>query len=188
MAKHNLGASLLHLGRIERALAVEREAVRELVEQGDRRIEGAARSCLASILKKAGDLAGAEAEARRAVELLAVAPPLLAAAMATLAEVLLAEGRVLEALDEARRAAEVLTRLRVLEEGEALVRVIFAEALAACGDRAAARAVIEVARARLMSRAAKIAGEEARACFLTRVPENARTLALARELTAGTAG
>ncbi|KYF54461.1 hypothetical protein BE08_12935 [Sorangium cellulosum] len=55
-----------------------------------------------------------------------------------------------------------------------------AEALAASGDMRRARAAIALGRDRLLERAGKIANRAWRACFLENVPENARTLALAR--------
>jgi hypothetical protein len=58
---------------------------------------------------------------------------------------------------------------------------VHAEALHATGNTEAARAAIEVARASLLARAAKIKDPSWRASFLDRVPENARTLELARQ-------
>ena len=67
------------------------------------------------------------------------------------------------------------------EEGESQVRLMIAEALHATGD-ADARSSIRAARERLLARAAKITSPEWRTSFLENLPENARTLALAREL------
>ena len=55
-----------------------------------------------------------------------------------------------------------------------------AEALFAHGDRAGAEAAIRAARDRLDERAARIGDAALREGFLRRVPDNARTLELAR--------
>jgi hypothetical protein len=58
-------------------------------------------------------------------------------------------------------------------------RLVHAEALHATGAHDAARHAIARARARLLAIADKIADPGYRASFLSGVPENARTLALA---------
>ncbi|WP_438025888.1 serine/threonine-protein kinase [Sorangium sp. So ce233] len=177
-ARQNLGVALGRLGELAEARAVQAEAVRSFAAMQEPRMEGASRAYLAGILLSAGDVAGAEAEARRAVAMLEVARPLLPYALATLADALLAGGRRDEALAEARRAAEILREIGQLEEGEALVRVVHAEALWATGDREGARAALAEAEARIEERAGKIADPAWRASFVERVPEHARTAAL----------
>ncbi|MGK3998376.1 serine/threonine-protein kinase [Sorangium sp. So ce1024] len=177
-ARQNLGVALARLGELAEARAVEAEAVRSFAAMQEPRMEGASRAYLAGILLSAGDVAAAEAEARRAVAMLEVARPLLPHALATLADALLAAGRREEALAEARRAAEILREIGQLEEGEALVRVVHAEALWATGDREGARAALAEAEARIGERAGKIADPAWRASFVERVPEHARAAAL----------
>ena len=92
----------------------------------------------------------------------------------------LAKGDVSEAAAAAREAMELLEELGGIDEGESLVRLVHAEALSASGDFAGARRMIATARERLLERAAKISDPAWRASFLERVPENARTMALAR--------
>ena len=100
-----------------------------------------------------------------------------------LARVLLSKGEVAVAVELAAKAMVVLESLPAgLEEGESVVRLVRAETLLAAGDLAGARAVVLTARERLMERAAKISVEEWRETFLHGVPDNARTLQLAREL------
>ena len=60
------------------------------------------------------------------------------------------------------------------------VRLVHAEALHATGAHDAARDAIAGARARLLAIAGRIAEPSYRTSFLAAVPENARTLALAR--------
>ncbi|WP_437626953.1 protein kinase domain-containing protein [Sorangium sp. So ce1151] len=183
-AKENLGRALLHLGALEEARALEVDARRHFVAAGQRRLEGGTYIYLTEAYRLAGDLAAAEAEARRACELLADLPPLAPCVLATLANVLLAQGRAAEALGLAQRAAELaaaaVTSLGHLETGESLVYLVHAEALQASGDAPGARAAIALGRGRLLERAAKIANRAWRASFLENVPENARTIELAR--------
>jgi tetratricopeptide (TPR) repeat protein len=178
-ARHLLGLALGALGALDEARAVEEQAVTAFMMQGDRRLEGGSREYLAWILRRAGDLEAAEAEARRAVELLEAVKPVQIPARATLADVLLARGRPAEALAEARRAMALLASLGKIAEGEALVRLAHAEALEATGNHAAARAAIADARDRLLETAARIDDTARRTTFLENVPEIARTLALA---------
>ncbi|WP_437827053.1 protein kinase domain-containing protein [Sorangium sp. So ce1153] len=183
VAKENLGRALLQLGDVDGARALLDDALRSFVASGDRRMEGGTYAYLAEVSRVAGDLARAEAEARRGCELLADVPPLIPCALGVLAGVLLAAGRAAEALETANRAAEVAAPIVAaqghLEEGESQIYLVRAEALEACGARDAARAAIATARERLLERAARIANPAWRASFLENVPEHARTLALA---------
>jgi hypothetical protein len=63
-------------------------------------------------------------------------------------------------------------------QGESSPPLALAEALAAAGDQAAARAAARDARARLEARAARLPRSEWRPSFLAR-PESTRILALA---------
>ncbi len=63
-----------------------------------------------------------------------------------------------------------------------MIRLVLVEALRANGDVDGARRLIATARDRLFERAEKIVDPEWRRCFLERVPEHARTIALAAEL------
>jgi serine/threonine protein kinase/tetratricopeptide (TPR) repeat protein len=174
-AKSSLGVALAELGEHAEARVIEAEAAAAFAAQGDQRLEGCSRIYLAGILRRAGELDGAEAEARRAIDLLVVAPAFQPYALAELSEVLLATGRAPLALTHARRAVELLGEN--VQEGEALARLILARALDASGDGEAAHAAIAVARARLLERAARIE-PRFRASFLQKIPENAATIAL----------
>jgi len=179
-AKHNLGRALMHQGRLDEAMAIESEAIAAFVAQGDRRLESASRSYLADILAARGDQASAEREIRQGLQVVQAAsrPQQLAA----LAQVLLATNRATEALASAREGNDLLEALGGVEEGESLVRLTYAQALQATGDAERARTAIRRARDRVLERAAKITDPEWRASFLENLPENARTLSLAREL------
>ena len=68
-----------------------------------------------------------------------------------------------------------------IADGSAFVRLTHAEALHAAGRVDEARAAIGAARQRLLASAAKVGDPAWRGRLLAGVPENARTLALARE-------
>jgi eukaryotic-like serine/threonine-protein kinase len=182
VARQSLGSVLLLQRAFPEARALEEQAIAALAAQGDSRSEGVSRAYLAAILLETGDLADAEAEASRAVALCEATPPMRCLALATLSRVLLARRRPAEALLAAREAMDTLDRLGGIEEGEALVRVTFAEALYAADELGPASAAIASARDHLLARAARITDPAWRRSFLANVPENARTLALAGEL------
>jgi tetratricopeptide (TPR) repeat protein len=176
-AKHNLGRALQHQGALDEALAIESEAIAAFQAQGDRRLESGARVYLSNILAELGEIDRAEAELRIALEM--AQRPMRPQILACLGQVLLARIRPAEALLAAREALDVLEGLGGVEEGESLVRLTFAEALTATGDHDGARTAVRRARERLLARAEKISDPAVRQSFLERVPENARTLALA---------
>jgi tetratricopeptide (TPR) repeat protein len=180
--KQNLGLALLGLGKLEEAEAVEREATEALHAQGQKRVGGLAETYLARILLRQGKSDAAEAAARHAVALLDASPGSRAMALAVLARALLSRGKTSEGLDRARDAMDLLRSLGALEEGEALVRLTFADALVAVGDAAAA-AVIAEAKNALLARADNISDPALRTSFLECVDENAATLALAARQT-----
>jgi tetratricopeptide (TPR) repeat protein len=179
-AKHNLGRALEHQDRLTEALTIETEAVEAFVSQGDGRLESAARSYLSSILMAHGDLVAAETQSREALRTVqAAARPSM---LARLASVLLRQGRPSEALIAAREAHVLLETLGGVEEGESHVRLVFAESLRATGDHDAACAAIRRARDRVRERADQITDAAWRASFLENLPENARTLEVARDM------
>jgi hypothetical protein len=180
MAMQNLGYARLHLGQHAEAYASELEAVRASERHGNPRMEGAARLYLAEMLLASGEIDASSSEARRAAELLVVVPTVAPLAQAMIARVELARGD----LGAARAATlEAMRGVDAAEEGEAVIRLTHAEVLRAAGDFAAAQAAIADARDRLLGRAARISDDAMRASFLSRVPENERTLALAQAWT-----
>jgi hypothetical protein len=181
LAKHNLGHALARMGRLAEGRAVELQALRELEAQKDRRLAGASHLYLALMVAAAGDVVEGERHAREAVEMQRTKPPSYAEALAALAAVLLAAGRAAEALKEAKEASALLDQLGAVEDAEALIRLVHAEALHAVGDVAGARAAITRASARLLERSEKIRDLELRRCFLEDEPDNARTMQRARE-------
>jgi eukaryotic-like serine/threonine-protein kinase len=96
-----------------------------------------------------------------------------------LARAHLAAGRAAAARAAAAEAMQILAPLGSLEEFEAPIRLTWALALDAAGEPAARDAAIAVARDRLLARAARIREPRWRDGFLTAVPDNRDTLALA---------
>jgi hypothetical protein len=126
-----------------------------------------------------GDLEGAEREIQAALGMVvALERP---GALGTLAMLRLAQGRA----REARAATEDAIAGCAAMGGcgmfrGAFVRLAHAEALHATGAHDAARHAIAESRARLFTIADRIADPDHKQSFLENVPENARTLALAR--------
>jgi tetratricopeptide (TPR) repeat protein len=176
-ALHNLGPVLMFLGRTAEAREAELKAIEFYRRQGDRRLEGLSRAYLALILIEAGNPAEAERAAKTAADVLEEVPPTRAVALAALARAVLEQGRPAEAL---AHTSEALA-LPVIEERESLLRLVYAESLDRLGERDEAREAIRLAQRRLLERASHIREPAWRDSFLHRLPENARTLRLARE-------
>jgi tetratricopeptide (TPR) repeat protein len=180
-AKQNLGLALGRQGRLDEGRRMEEEAALAYRAEGNRRMEGGCRVYLATILAAAGLLGAAEEQAQEAIALSSTHPPVQAHALATLADIWLLMGRARDAFQPAEEALRLLEDLGGVEDGEALVRLVHAVALGQLGHHTQARAAIAKARDRLLTRADQIASPVWRTSFLTRVPENARTLTLARQ-------
>jgi tetratricopeptide (TPR) repeat protein len=179
-AKVNLGEALGRVGELEEARRIEEEAAEDFRKKGDQRMEGGARMLLAGICCLGGDLPSAEREVCAAVEMLAVAPPMRARALAMHARIKLATGHPSDALGLAEQADGILQQLGA-DEGDSLVPLVYAEALQATARQRDAHDTIATARQRLLERADKIRDPRLRESFLSRVSENRRTIELARE-------
>src|SRR5262249_161297 len=82
-------------------------------------LEGICRTYRATILLSAGDARAAAAEARAAVDIPALSPPMRAYPLGVLARAMLAEGKVEEALSAAETAVALLRRWGRVGGGEA---------------------------------------------------------------------
>ncbi|WP_437313393.1 protein kinase domain-containing protein [Sorangium sp. So ce385] len=180
-----LAQVLASRGQLAEARSLAESAAASSRQAGLVRMELSARCYLAKISLAAGDLEAAEREARAAAASSQSAPTLGVTAYAVLARALLGLGRVDEAVTTAAEASSMLESFGTLEEGESLVRLAYAEALAASGRRAEAMAAIASARAALLARADKLSDPTWRERFLRDVPDNARTLDLARQWLGG---
>jgi serine/threonine protein kinase len=176
----NLGFLMARLGDLQQAFEIEWAALEQCVRERYRRFELAARIYLAVIYSLREEPERAEAELRTAVDGSQSSPAIRAYALANLADLLLTQGRSREALTMAGEAAGILHRLEGVEEGEALIRLVHALAMEANGDARGAETAILEARKRLLERADRITDARLRRSFLDHIPENARTLAMAR--------
>jgi tetratricopeptide (TPR) repeat protein len=149
--------------------------------QGLRVQESQGRAILAYVLFRRGEFAAAEREAHAALARLTFLSVDKLAAMVTLAAALLAQGRAAEALAAVEAAMTHYEALGAFGFRGAFARLVHAEALEATGDHAGACRALATARARLRRQAARIGDLTVRRGFLEDLPENARTLALARQ-------
>src|SRR5262249_49778982 len=140
---------------------------------------------LSLTLALGGDPAGAEREARAAVDLSGGSPRLYARAAGTLAYAQLEGGRGAEALAAAAHAKQTLAALGAIGEGDALVELAYVRALDAAGRGGEAAEALRAARERLLGLASRIQALEVRELFMTVVMENAALLAMARERLGG---
>jgi len=177
----NVAIARLRQGAADEARRLAALSLETFEGQADRRSQGVAHTWLAEIALRQGSFAEAEREARAAVELLAVAPPLRPLAYAALVPALLARQAVDEALQAAREGMAVIEERGCAEEGEEGLRVAFVEALLAAGHGEEADEALRAALARLEERAARIVDPELRQSFRERVPACRRTRALAAE-------
>jgi tetratricopeptide (TPR) repeat protein len=179
-ADNNLGNVLAHLGSLQEAQAVEARAIEAGQAQKDPRLEGNSRIYMSAIALARGDAKAAENEAAQAASILDSVPALKVVALAARARALASLGQAAAALGAAQESMSMLEALGGIEEGESLVRLAHAEALFAAGASSEAKAAIVAARDRLLERSARITEAAWRDSFLFGVPENARTLELAK--------
>jgi len=141
--------------------------------------EGRGRWVLAEVLRRAGDLEASEREIPPALGM--TVPLEHPGLLGTLAALRLAQGRAEEALAVVEDAISRCTAMGGCGVFRgAFVRLVHAEALRATGAYDAARHAIAEARARLLTIAERITDPAYQKSFLEDVPENVRTLALAR--------
>jgi eukaryotic-like serine/threonine-protein kinase len=177
-----LAVAETRLGYLTSALGLAQRAIVFFNEQGDKRMGGFSHTTLARLHLAQGRFEVALDVTRVASELLENIPTLRPANAATRAQVLLALGRNDEALSVATEGFRPLADGVKLDDGEALTRLAYAEALLANGQREDAARVIGGARARLRARAGAIRNSAWQKGFLESVPENRKTLELAAEL------
>ena len=178
LARHHLARVLSRRGALDEARALAGGATAGFAEHGDRRLEGAARASLASVLASLGLGADAEVEARRAIDLLADAPPERALADASLARALLAQGKAGDALAAVSGAQADARAVGWLAGGSAAVWLALTDAHLATGAHEAAASALAEARRRVLAEASKLRSPALRRSYLERVPEHRRALGL----------
>ena len=181
VARHNLGRRVAETGRIEEGLELEQAALASFERHGHQRMMGLTRCHIAWIFLRDGRICDAAAEVALALSQLEAHPASRTIALATQARIHLASGAIDLGLRDARCAIESLNALDQVQEGESLIRLTWAEALAAVGRIDDARQAIVAARMNLDKRAGCIHNEQLRASFLQNVPENARIVRFAQE-------
>jgi eukaryotic-like serine/threonine-protein kinase len=181
VARHNLGRRLGESGRLDEGIELERQALASFERHDNRRMVGMTRCHLAWLSLLAARPTEAAAYAERAVVELVDDPAALLVAFATRAQVRLRAGDAPAALEDARAALDGLELLGQVQEGESLIRLTWAEALAAAGRQDEARVAILVAQRWLTVRGNQVVDQSLRASFREHVHENARTDALARQ-------
>jgi len=177
--KQNLGLALGHLGRSEEARALQEDAIEAFHAQKRPRMEDGSRIYLAHALARAGRHDEAMEQARSITERDDLPPTFRSYALAVLAHIELLRDDKEAALAAAREAFELLVTLGGIDEGESLVRLVWAEALFAHGQERTGRVAIADAARRLRARANRMTNDAVREAFLTQVPENALTLEIA---------
>lgn len=176
----NLGHVLGHRGLFEEGRSIQNRSIDAFRMQEQPRGMGLSQVYLAQLELSAGDLIAAERLARTAIESLVDVPPTLIYAHAVLAHALLQQNRVEEALSAATEAYDRLRSLGTIEEGEVLVRLVYAEALEANDRMDEFAQAIVLARGHLIAKADRIGKVEERERFLRGIKANARTLELTR--------
>jgi tetratricopeptide (TPR) repeat protein len=179
LAHATLGRALARLGRLGEACAEAGRGVAAYAAQGAVRAEGAARGHFAAIRFARCELDEAEREAHRALDLLGTSSETIVA-LGVLSRILLARGDMEQALRHAETALGLIDDAGGVPDGDALVRLAYAEALRASGDETRANATLCRARERLLARVAEINEPGFRAALLEEVPEHRDTLELAR--------
>ncbi|HWO17323.1 MAG TPA: AAA family ATPase [Kofleriaceae bacterium] len=179
LRRFSLSWLLADAGELDLARALATRLAEFGHAQGDVLHESRGRWVLAEVLRRAGDLEGAEREALAAR---AQAVPLeRPGVLGTLARLRLAQGRAEEALAATSDAiAQCAAAGGCGMFRGAFVRLAHAEALHATGATDGARTAIADARARLSAIATKIPDPASQQMFQEGVPEHAQTFALAR--------
>ena len=144
--------------------------------QGNLRLEGWSRAHLSTLELGDGNAAAAEAEAEKAVSVLAASPGLRAWAEAAFARAKLRRGDLDGAMALSERAYATLLSLGSILQCESLVPLVRAEVLAAAGRESERAEVQAYARRRLMDRADRLA-PKLRDGFLS-LPDNVATLGI----------
>ncbi|WP_395844260.1 ATP-binding protein [Cystobacter fuscus] len=142
---------------------------------------GSAHSVMAKVLLERGEWDEAEAHARKACELLAPFRADVVYALRFLSNILLAQGRATEAREVAALGVRELEQARCMGINAVGMRLALAEACFTQGDDGEGDAALREALRCVRIRARDIPEPQARERFLRQVPENARTLELARQ-------
>ena len=173
-----LGVALMSGGREEEAIAEQRTAADAFAEQRNVRMEGMARTYLATSLLRTDEAWGALIQARQSVVLLRTVPARRAHALVVLAVALAALGRPAEALVAASAGYELAEQLDGVEGSEGIIRAVYAEALGAISFEARARVMLETSRARMLASVSRVSDDALRMSFTGTVLQAASAVCL----------
>jgi tetratricopeptide (TPR) repeat protein len=179
--KVNLGFALAQLGQLDRGIEVEAAALAHCVRQNYKRFEACSRVYLATMHLFRGEVDPAASIARQAIDGLDGGSAIRAYALGTMARVMLTQRQSALALRYAQEGFDLMNSLGGVEEGESLIRAVYALALQATGKEAEGRRQIAEARLRLLDRAGRINDAHWRQSFLEGVPDNAWAMRLAAD-------
>ncbi|HWO23797.1 MAG TPA: protein kinase [Kofleriaceae bacterium] len=169
-------------GALDEARALAAELREDARAHGNALDEARASWMLTEVLRRMGDLEGAEREVPAALRMELHVPLDQPGVLATISALRLAQGRTAEALAIAKDASTRCTAMGGCAMFRcAFVRLAYAQALHAADARDDARHAIAEARTHLLEVADRIIDPAYKKSFLEDVSENARTLALARE-------
>jgi serine/threonine protein kinase/predicted ATPase len=172
-AHANLAYALVRLGRIDEAFVAIASARAVAARVGDRRLADVCELyALRAQQARGRDVRVDALTLARSLE--ATSPPLAALAFACAARAALPSS---DALAHAERASALVAELGTIEEDEAEVALVHAEALDAAGRTDAAREVRAIARAGVLAAARRIADPAWRERFLHDVPAHRALLA-----------
>ncbi|NUQ78751.1 MAG: protein kinase [Polyangiaceae bacterium] len=157
------------------------EIARGVISAKNPMFSGDAQCAVAEIRRRQGNLVDAEREARAACETVRPFQGFAWGIIALHARILLEQGRAEEALAVAEAGVQELEQRGIEASGEIELRLSRAEALHAVRRGEAARAALADTLPRLKKRVDDIPESSARERYLTRVPANARVIALAKE-------
>jgi tetratricopeptide (TPR) repeat protein len=178
---YSLANILAYRGELEEARTLGEKALTWTAENNDQYFRSYTLLYLSVTDYLLGDYTVAESRARDALQILEGNPSLRPFALALLARSLLRQGQTDRALEKSREAFIQLETLVQVDDGEATIRLAFAECCAASGDDLTANKVLRSASDWLSKRAGTIGNSEWRRSFLTRIPEHLSILKLARE-------
>lgn len=181
LAHCNLAHSLALLNRLDAARNAAEAALTQARAQGHRRCEAMTLVYAARIRARAGDFAGALAASTEAERVAEHFPAIRAYALGVSASLHYGRRQFSNAEKLAHQAMDIVERLRGIEEGEALVRLVYAQSLRARGCEIDAKRILREARAKLLATAQKIGDDGWRKSFLTNVPDNGELLRVALE-------
>ncbi len=178
--KATLGLAFMQLGRLKEGVELSNAAERAIMHS-NADVESACLLGVARVRLLQSNPDSALSLAKRAVEASGDLQGRRAYALVHCASLQLARGQTDVALKSATEAFGTLERIGGLEEGEPLIRLVYAMALRAAGQEAEGRKRITEARGRLFDVARRLGDKRWQNVFLSGAPDNAKLLSVAAQ-------